>query len=380
MRKILYISGSRADYGLMRETLSRIKKYPGLKLDIIATGMHLMPEFGMTVKEIEKDGFNPIRINAIYEEDRKESMIRFVSKFLELFIDNLKSIKPDIILILGDRIEMLGAAITGAYLTIPVVHLHGGEVTLTVDEAARHAISKLSHFHLVATENSAKRLIKMGEEFWRIKIVGAPGLDDILNETLLSEKEIAKKYDLYPLKPIVLVLQHPVTSEIEESGSQMIETMEAIKKLEHQSVVIYPNADAGSREMIKIIENYRKFPFIKIYKNITRREFLSLMRVARVLVGNSSSGAIEASSFCLPVINIGTRQKGRERGDNIIDVGYHKAQIKKAIEFAICSKKFRNALRKCKNPYGDGKTGIRVAKILSLLKIDKKLLQKQITY
>ena len=379
-RKILYISGTRADYGLMRETLSRIKKHPKLSIEVVATGMHLMPEFGKTINEVKKDGFKIHKINAIYEEDNKKSMANFIGKFVQLLTKRIKKIRPDIILLLGDRGEMLAGAIVGIYLTIPVVHIHGGEVSSTVDEIARHAITKLGHIHCVATKKAAQRIIKIGEDPWRVFVVGAPGLDSILNKKLFSKKEIAKKYKLNLSKPIILVLQHPVTTEFKEAPWQMKETMEAIKEIGYQSIVIYPNADAGGRKMIKVIERYKKYPFIQIYKSILHKDYLSLMKIVRVMVGNSSSGIIEAPSFHLPVVNIGEREEGRERAKNVIDVEYNIKEIKKSILKAIYDKKFREKVRKCKNPYGDGKAEIRIVKILSKIKLNKKLLEKKITY
>ena len=379
-RKILYISGTRADYGLMKETLLSIRKNPELKIEIAATGMHLMPEFGETIKEIKKDGFKIHKIGAIYKKDNKESMADFVGELIRLLVKEVKKIKPDMILILGDRGEMLSGAVVGAYLDIPVVHIHGGDVTGTVDEFSRHAITKLSHIHLAATKNSAQRIEKMGEDKWRIFVVGAPGLDEILNEKLLSKKEIAKKYNLNPTEPILLTIQHPVSAEIENSAKQMKETMEAIRELSLQAIVIYPNADAGGREMIKVIGKYAKYPFIKIYKNVPRKDYLSLMNVASAMIGNSSSGTIEAPSFNLPMVNIGGREKGRERAANIIDVGYDRKQIKEAVKKAIYDKNFLAKLKNCKNPYGKGFAGPKIAKILSKIPIDKKLLEKKITY
>ncbi len=342
--------------------------------------MHLMPEFGETIKEIKKDGFKIHKIGATYREDSKESMADFVGELIRLLTKEVKKIKPDIILILGDRGEMLAGAVVGAYLTIPVVHIHGGDVTSTVDEFSRHAITKLSHIHLAATKNSAQRIEKMGEDKWRIFVVGAPGLDEILNEKLLSKKEIAKKYNLNLAEPILLVIQHPVSAEIENSVKQIKETMEAIKELSLQAIVIYPNADAGGRKMIKVIEKYAKNLFIKIYKNVPRKDYLSLMNIASVMIGNSSSGTIEAPSFHLPMVNIGGREKGRERTINIIDVEYDKKQIKEAVKKAIYDKNFLAKLKNCKNPYGDGKAGPKIAKILRKIPINKKLLEKKITY
>jgi UDP-hydrolysing UDP-N-acetyl-D-glucosamine 2-epimerase len=379
-RKILYISGTRADYGLMRETLIAIRKHPKLKLDIVVTGMHLMPEFGKTIYDIKKDKFKIHEIKAIYKNDSKESMSIFIGKFIQLLTEKIKKIKPDIILLLGDRGEMLAGAIVGSYLGIPVAHIHGGEVTSTVDEISRHAITKLSHIHFPATKKSAERLIKMGEDAWRIYLVGAPGLDSVLKQKLFSKEIISRKYNLDIKKPIILVIQHPVSEEFDKASYQMRETMEAIKDLGYQSIVIYPNADAGGRKMIKIIEKYRKYPFIKIFKSIPRKDYLSLMNVASVMVGNSSSGIIEAPSFHLPFVNIGSRQKSRERAENVIDVDYKRDEIKKAIKKAIHNKEFRDKIKRCKNPYVNGETGLKIAKVLATIKINKKLLEKQLTY
>ena len=380
MRKILYISGARADYGLMRETLFAIKKHFKLEIEILAAGMHLMSEFGNTIKEIMGDGFKVHKINAVYEKDSKESMAEFVGETIQLLTREVKKIKPDIILLLGDRGEMLAGAVVGAYLTIPVAHIHGGDVSSTIDGIVRHALTKLSHIHFPATEKSAERIKKMGEESWRIFKVGAPGLDGILKEKLVSPAKIAGKYKLDLSKPVLLVLQHSVTAEIDNAEQQMGETMKAIKELGFQSIVIYPNADAGGRKIIRVIENYKKYPFIKIYKNIIHKDYLSLMNMADVLIGNSSSGIVEAASFGLPTVNIGTRQEDRERTCNVIDADYNKERIKWAVKKAIYDKKFRENAKNCKNPYGDGRTGKRIAEILSKIKIDGKLLNKQITY
>ena len=379
-RKILYITGTRADYGLMKSVLREIENHPKLELELIATGMHLMPEFGMTINEIKKDGFKIHEIAATYEQDNKQSMANFVGKFIQLLTDKVKKIKPDIIMVLGDRGEMLAGAIVGTYLTIPVAHIHGGDISSTVDEIVRHAITKLAHIHFPATEKSAERIIKMGEDPSNVFVVGAPGLDIILNENLIEPTKLSEKYNLDLSEPILLVIQHPVTTEVDDAPTQIRETLEAISELRYQTILIYPNADAGGRNMIEVIKEYEKYPFIKIFKNIPYKEYLSLMNIVSVMVGNSSSGIIEAPSFGLPVVNIGTRQEGRQRAENVIDVDYDKEEIKAAIKKALYDEEFKEKVKNCKNPYGDGKAGVRIADILSKIKIDTNLLQKKITY
>ena len=380
MRKILYISGTRADYGLMRRTLFCIKRHPKLEVEIAVTGMHLMQEFGKTIVEIKKDRFKIHELKAIYRYSNQESMANFIGEVVLKLTKKIKKIKPNAILILGDRAEMLAAAIVGAYLTIPVAHIHGGDVTSTVDEISRHAVTKLSHLHLVATPKAAERVIKLGEDPWRVRVVGAPGLDDILNGRLFSKGEIARRYNVDLSKPVLLIIQHSVTAQVEDAPKQMKKTMETIKELGYQAVVIYPNADAGGRKMIEVIERYRKVPFIQIHKALPCKDYLSLMQLSCALIGNSSSGIIEAPSFHLPAVNIGTRQEGRERSENIIDVDYDKKQIKKAIEKAIYDKKFKEKIKKFKNVYGDGKANERIVRELNSVKIDEKLLHKKIAY
>lgn len=378
MRKILYITGTRADYGLMRPVLRAISRHPQLQLEIAVTGMHLMKEFGLTVREIEDDGFSFHRINAAYEDDTKASMAIFLGKCMQLLAAHLRQHRPDLLLVLGDRAEMLAAALAGAYMGIPVAHLHGGERTSTVDEFARHAITKLAHFHLPATRDSARRIARMGEERWRIHVVGAPGLDEIRALPPADRRELCARLGFDPRKPIAVVAQHPVSVEEQHAARHMRATLDAVRQLGLQTIIIYPNADAGGRRMIQVIGRFRHTPEFRIFKSIPHSRFLILLQCASVLIGNSSSGIIEAPSLKLPAVNIGTRQQGRERAANVIDVPCEPAAIARAIRRAL-SGAFRTRLTG-KNPYGDGKTGARVARLLATVPLGEKLLQKRMSY
>ncbi|SES96006.1 GDP/UDP-N,N'-diacetylbacillosamine 2-epimerase (hydrolysing) [Methanococcoides vulcani] len=380
MRKILYISGTRADYGLMKYTFNKIQNHPELQLEIIATGMHLMDEFGNTINEIKKDGFKYHIIDSTYDKDDKESMLNFIGTLIQKMPDVIEKIEPDIILLLGDRGEMLAGAIAGAYLSIPVAHLHGGEISSTVDDLARHAITKLSNIHLPANLESAKRIIKMGEDPELVFVVGAPGLDSVLCEKLIEPEKIAEIYDLDLSQPIILVLQHPVTLEVEDAPFQIRETLEAALDLKIQTILVYPNADAGGRSMINTIQKYENNAYLKTFKSLPRRDYLSLLNIASVLVGNSSSGIIEAASFKLPVVNIGTRQNGRDRAENVIDATYKKENIRAKILYCLSDEEFKNKVKYCKNPYGEGTAGTKVVDILSKIPIDQNLLQKRANY
>jgi len=381
MRKIAVMTGTRAEYGNLKPLLKAINKHPRLDLALIVTAMHLSKEFGYTIKEIRKDGFRvDTKVEMLHAEDTGAAMAESIGKCVIRMVGVLEQIKPDILLLLGDRAEMLAGAVAAAYMGIPIAHLHGGDVSSSVDESVRHAITKLAHIHFPATRGSANRIIKMGEDPSRIFVVGALTMDTILNEKLPKRAELSKKYGFDLSKPILLVLQHPIVTEADEAAGQMKETLDAIVELKHQTILIYPNADAGGRRMIKVIKKYEKYPFIESFKSIPYADYLGLMRVASVMVGNSSSGIIEAPAFRLPVVNIGTRQKGRERSTNVIDVGYNRREIVKAVKKALHDRKFRAKVKKCKNPYGDGKASQRIVKELSKIKITPELLQKRITY
>jgi UDP-hydrolysing UDP-N-acetyl-D-glucosamine 2-epimerase len=382
-RKICVVTGTRAEYGILKSTMAAIKNAKNLELQILATGMHLSQNFGNTIKEIKKDGFNNIaKVAMTPTEDSRYAMAESIGRGIIGISSIFKRIRPDIVLVTGDRVEALAAAIAASCMGIVVAHIHGGDnASSGFDEYARHAITKLSNIHFPATKKSAERIIKMGENKQMVFIVGAPALDNMSKSRLVAIQKISKKYQLSLNEPIILVVQHPVTTEAKDSARQIQESLDALKELNQQTIIIYPNADAGGRAIIKVIEKYKKFSFIKIYKSISHEDYLSLMNIASVIVGNSSSGIIEAPSFCLPVVNIGLRQGGRERAKNIIDVNYKKEEIKMAIQKALYNKAFIKKVKRCKSPYDvDGKSGIKIAKILGGIKIDKKLIQKKLAY
>lgn len=368
----MYITGTRADYGLMRNTLKLLNNDDNIQLDIVACGMHLMDEFGLSINEIKKDNFRIHKINSVFEQDNKESMALFIGCLINDLVPVISEINPDIILLLGDRGEMLAGAIVASYLQIPIAHVHGGEISSTVDDSTRHAITKLANIHLPATYKSASRIKQMGENPNNIFVVGTPGLDDIISNMDKFDLDYLKdKYDIN--KPLILVLQHPVSLEIDDAPNQIQETLFAVISNDYDVILVYPNADAGGRAMINEIEKFGSS--IKSYKNIPRDDFIGLLSIADILVGNSSSGIIESSSFKLPVINIGTRQEGREHSTNVINVDYNSKEIKEAIEF-IETSDFKENLENCINPYGDGTASLNIVKILKNIEISDKLLNK----
>lgn len=380
-RRIAVITGTRAEYGIIRPVLEEIKAHPQLELLLIVMAQHLSPDFGYTIREIKQDGFEIAAcVETLLSSDSLGGMARALGLAIIELTQTIEMIHPDIIMVTGDRGEMLAGAIVGAHMNIPVAHLHGGEVSGTVDELIRHAITKFAHIHFAATEQSAQRIQQLGEDKKRIFIVGAVGLDEIRRGDFLPRDEVLRELGFDGSKPILLVSQHPVTTEIEEASQQMRETMEAIKELGLQTVLIYPNSDAGGRKMRQVLEEYLGLEFIRAFKNISRKLYLGVMNAADVMVGNSSSGIIEAPSFKLPFINIGTRQQGRQRAGNVIDVPYNREKIKEAIKYVLSNKDLRFALAGVKNPYDWGMSGPQIARILATIEINRDLLQKRLRY
>jgi GDP/UDP-N,N'-diacetylbacillosamine 2-epimerase (hydrolysing) len=371
MRKIAVITGTRADYGIYKPLLNKIREHSELTLSLMVVGMHFLEEFGCTVREIEKDGFIiDAKITGLYNRDSRFDMARSAGEGIIKLAEVLEKHSPDVMVILGDRGEMLAAAVAATYLGIPLAHIHGGEVSGSVDGVVRHAITKLAHIHLAATEKSAERIKKMGENPDYVFVVGAPGLDSVVHG-MSTPPETLQKYGIDGQNPYILVMQHPVTTEVESAAEQMQCTLEAVALVQKQAIVIYPNADAGGRKMIEVIKEYeRKVEFILSFRSIPHTEYLWLLRGASCLVGNSSSGIIEAPSLGVPVVNIGTRQRGRERAQNVVDVGYTTHEIRKAIEKALYDTSFREKVKRCENPYGDGNASERIVKILSEIAFD----------
>jgi len=341
----------------MRQVLKEIEKDKKLELQLLGTGMHLMDEFGHTITQVEKEFKVEKIIEEVYVKDDRESMARFVGKCATGAVEALIKLKPDGVLVLGDRGEQLAMAVAAAYLNIPILHLHGGEITTTVDDKARDAISRLTDWHLPASKGARKRLMKIGISKKQIKQVGAPGLDEIKDLPEVDRQEL------------IVVLQHPDENE-KKAGSQIKETLEAVLKFKLKVKIIYPNADAGGRAMIEVIEEYERqnSKLIETFKSIERDRFLRLLSEARVLVGNSSAGLIESPSLNLPVVNVGPRQRGREKAKNVIDVKIKSKAIEKAISKALGMR-----LSNIKNPYGDGKTSKRVVKFIKGKKLSNKV-------
>ena len=381
MRTIAFVTGSRGEYGYIRPIVRAIQRDPALEYSMIVTNLHLLPDFGSSVEEIEQDGLKiSDRLYMALDGYTPASMSKSLGVCLMSLTDALVRLKPDLVLLAGDRGEQLMAAIAASHMNIPVAHIQAGELSGNIDGMTRHAITRFAHLHFAASREAAERLRRMGEEPFRIHLTGAPQLDELLDGHHTTPEEIASLFRLNLQDPVVLLVQHPVTEEYGQAVAQMQETLEAVCSLGHQTVAIFPNNDAGNHEIRRMLERYHR-PFIRLERNVPRQLFAGLMRVASVMVGNSSAGLIEAPCFKLPAVNIGTRQRGRQRGNNVIDVSADQRQIRGAIEQAL-SPGFRRTLEaRCDNPYqGDGNVSGRIVQIVKTIPITDELLKKQVAY
>ena len=346
MRKVLYISGSRADYGPARGMLQAIQADPDLALSILVTGMHLDPVHGETWQEIAADGFTIAeRVYGHVTGDSLAAMGASVGLYLYGISQAIARIRPDIVLVLGDRGEQLAGAMAGAFQNIVVVHLCGGSISGSIDDSIRHAITKFAHYHLPAFEEHARRIIQMGEDPARVRVVGLPG-GDIRPDVTVPRDDICTEFGLPTDRPYLLVIQHSVTHSQAEAGEQIIETLEAVASLDYPTLLANPNDDAGGRVILAKMNEYaERYDHLHILPpQCSRERFASIMAHAGALVGNSSSGIVEAMSVNLPVVNIGNRQRGREHMAYLLNVGYDRAQIRCAIETALNDADYRRQL------------------------------------
>ena len=381
MRKIAVITGTRAEYGLLFWIIKGIYQDPALELQLIVTCMHLSPEFGLTVKEIEKDGF-PVaeRVEMLLSSDTETAIATSMGLGMIGFAKAYEHLRPDVLVVLGDRFEIHAAVSASIPFRIPVAHIHGGEGTEgAMDELFRHAITKMSHLHFTATGKYRNRVIQMGELPECVFCCGAPGIDNIYKLDLINKERLCIELGISEDKKIGIITYHPVTLEKNLANSQISELLEAVKEFEEiYWVFTLPNADIEGRGVTEKINNFvSEFPKKgKVFISLGQLRYLSLLKSASLMLGNSSSGLIEAPSFELPVVNIGDRQRGRIRGKNVIDIPECKRElIINSIHKAL-SANFRNSLKGMKNPYGEGNASEKIVKILKTISLGEGLIKK----
>jgi GDP/UDP-N,N'-diacetylbacillosamine 2-epimerase (hydrolysing) len=375
-RKVCYVTGTRADFGLMRSTLTALRDSEVLELSIVVTGMHLSDKYGRTADDIKAA---KLPISAVIELDFESAtgaeMTRNLGKMMAGFVDAFLKLEPDLILVLGDRGEMLAAALSAVHLNIAVAHIHGGERSGTIDESIRHAISKLSHFHFVSTAQSRDRLVRMGELATSVYLTGAPGLDGIESLALRNREELLRDAVLNPGRPVALMVYHPVVQEAETGGAGAAGIIDIVLANGMQLVALKPNSDAGSEQIRTALEARAAHGDVRVVTHFPRELFVSWMAAADLMIGNSSAGIIEAASFGTPVINIGSRQNLRERNANIIDVGVDPAAIDQAIEHALEKGRYNR-----RNIYSDGRTVERIVRLIESISLDPSVMMKSNAY
>lgn len=379
MRKIFYVTGTRADFGLMASTLQRIAAHPQLELQIAVTGMHLSPSYGLTVGDIEALGLPIVaRIPTNVEDRTPAAMAQGIGEATIGLTQALAQARPDLVVVIGDRGEMLAGAIAALHLGVPIVHLHGGERSGTVDEPVRHAITKLSHWHFVATEESRERVVRLGERPDHVWITGAPSLDDLAEQGAKPRAQVLAELGMATDERFVLVAFHPVVQEMNDAHAQTVALAQALEDTLRESrthiVWLEPNADAGSAGILKALDAISSDRLHRI-THLPRPVYVAALSQAQALVGNSSSGVIEAASFGTPVVNIGNRQRSRERNLNTIDCAGDRAAIAAAIRQALAHGPYAPS-----NRYGDGRAGERITQLLATLPISADLLDKVNTY
>lgn len=389
-RKIAVFTGNRAEYGLQYPILKAIDKEPALEYYLLVSGAHLDEDFGRTVTEIARDGFRIFReVKLEMTRDTLYATAQAIATGILSLSATLDELKPDLLLVYADRFEGFSAVITGSQMGIPTAHVEGGDITEggALDDSVRHAMTKLAHIHFTTNEDAARRIKAMGEEDWRVFNVGFPAIDLIAAGEYATPEEIARKYGVDPERALVVFTQHSVATEFEKADAQVrpsLEAMEILARKNCQVVITYPNNDAGGRRIIREIQAFaqRGIPGIQFHRSLGRFDYHGLLnicgRVGRgVCVGNSSSGIKETPALGCPTVNIGSRQKGRLRATNILDVGYDRDAIAAAVLHSLEDEGFRARCRDCQNPYGVGNAGPKIAGVLSSIELGPRLIQKR---
>jgi GDP/UDP-N,N'-diacetylbacillosamine 2-epimerase (hydrolysing) len=382
-RRVLAITGIRSEYFLQRPIFQAIEAHPELELELIVTGAHLSPLHGYTVKDIEADGFRIAdRIESLIYSDRDAARLRGAANQLQILTHIVDSKRPDWLLAPADREESINLALCGAYLGIAIAHYGAGDrVVGNVDDMIRHAVSRLAHLLLTTHEGARERLIGAGEEEWRVHNVGHSGLDRIRSTPQMDRSELARDLGVESIdERYLVVIQHPLSSEMSEAGAQVRETLSAAAELGLQTFVSYPNSDPGSEQIVAVIKEFESKPRFKSFKTIPDVQFVNLLRGATALLGNSSLGLLEGPFLHLPAVNVGSRQQARHHVDNVFFVSCDRKSIVEQVTAILENDEIRRKIDNCENPFGDGHAGERVADLLAKTPVDAKLLNKDLSY
>lgn len=391
-RVVAVFTGNRAEYGLQFPILKAISEHPGLEYKLIVSGAHLDRNFGRTLAEIEQDGFKihaEVKIEMV--ADTLFATANAIGTGIVSMSRALDRLRPDLLVVYADRFEGFAALVAGTQMRIPTAHIEGGDVTEggALDDSVRHAMTKLAHLHFTTNADAARRIRAMGEAPWRVHNVGFPAIDLISRGLFASPAEIEARYRLSPDRPVALFTQHSVTTRFDDAVAQIRPALRALDALAREGVQIvatYPNNDAGGAAISRELEKWaaRGVPGVQLHKNLGRWNYHGVLNyIGRVsggaCVGNSSSGIKETPAFRCAAINIGTRQDGRLRARNVIDIGYDAAALKRAFSRCVSDRRFLKTMRTCANPYGRGDAGRRIAKVLATAPLGERLITKETT-
>lgn len=390
-RKVAVFTGNRAEYGLQYPILRAIAADPRLEYFLLAGGAHLQTDFGRTLAEIEADGFRVYReVEIRMQQDTLFATAQAIGTGILSLSQALDEIRPDFLVVYADRYEAFSAMITGTQMNIPTAHIEGGDYTEggALDDSVRHAMTKLAHLHFATNQQAVERILGLGEEPWRVFNVGQPSLDLITAGLFAHPEEVTAALNLDLSRPVILFCQHSVTTEFEQAAEQVKPSLEVLKKLAidgYQIIITYPNNDAGGRRIVEEIEHYKDEPNIYITRSLGRHRFHGVLnvigRVGRgAFVGNSSAVIKETPAFGCPAVNIGSRQQGRLRANNVLDTTYREEEILVAIQRSVNDDDFRHQCQTCENPYGAGNAGPKIVEVLATTSLESRLLQKKMTY
>ncbi len=388
-RSIAVFTGNRAEYRLQVPILRAIAADPRLQYRLLVSGAHLKEDFGRTLNEIEGDGFtihHEVKIDMA--EDSLQATAHAIGSGVVSLSEILGRHRPDFLVVYADRFESFAAVIAGTQMGIPTAHIEGGDYTEggALDDSVRHAMTKLAHLHFTTNEQAADRIRSMGEEPWRVHTVGFPALDLVAAGLYAKPDEVYQRYSLDPGRPILVFTQHSVATEFDQAADQVRPSLEALeyaaREWNCQVIVTYPNDDAGGRRIARELEllKERDVPSVQVHRSLGRSNYHGVLNVASACLGNSSSGIKETPAFHCACIDIGPRQQGRLRADNVIHTGYDAAEIKQAISRCLHDQAFQERVRTCPNPYGAGNAGRRIADVLATTPLSTRLIQKQMTY
>lgn len=380
LRHIAVLTGKRGGYGAMKPMLRAMSESPDIRLSLLVTDQHLNPKFGATISEVEKDFKIAAAVDMEQVDDSPRERASALGVCLKRMAEVLAGLQPDILVLYGDRGEVLSTALAAITLRIPIAHLQGGDVSGNVDELMRHAITKLSHLHFPSTETSGRRILAMGEEPWRVQVVGDNHIDLIVAGKYTDSVTVRERFGIPTGEAPLIVLLHSETTHLRDGYEDMHHVLEAVLEEKRRTIVVYPCSDHGYEDIVRAIHDYEDCPWASVHKNIEAPDFWGLLSIADAMIGNSSAGLIETPSFRIPAINIGERQRGREHGNNVIHCGYDPAELRAALERALRDSNFRTEVANCAQPFGDGYAWRRIVERLKSVELNDQLLDKRLAY